>query len=296
MEIRNLEYFLEVVRTKSFTKAAQNLFITQPTISRMIKNLEDELEVVLFERLGKGVELTDAGRTILFQAQNIVSSVHSLSDELADVMQLKKGQIKIGLPPMIGANFFPQVIGQFNKTYPNIKVQLWESGAKRAEDDVANGNLEIGVTLLPVQEDVFQWFSFVQDKLSVVVHPSHRLAGKTSVSLLELASEEFILFNEDFLLHDRIINECVRVGFQPQVVYESSQWDFISEMVAADLGVALLPGTICNQLDKQRLSVLPLVQPEIPWHLAVIWRKNRYLSFAAREWLQFTRKLLQANC
>lgn len=295
MEIRNLEYFLEVVRTKSFTKAAQNLFITQPTISRMIKNLEDELEVVLFERLGKGVELTDAGRTILYQAKNIVSSVHSLSDELADVMQLKKGQIKIGLPPMIGANFFPQVIGQFNKSYPNIKVQLWESGAKRAEDNVANGNLEIGVTLLPVQEDVFEWFSFVKDKLSVVVHPSHHLAGKVSVSLVELASEEFILFNEDFLLHDRIINECVGVGFRPQVVYESSQWDFISEMVAADLGVALLPGTICNQLDKQRLCILPLVQPEIPWHLAVIWRKNRYLSFAAREWLQFTRKRLQAN-
>jgi DNA-binding transcriptional LysR family regulator len=196
---------------------------------------------------------------------------------------------------MIGANFFPQVIGQFNKAYPNIKVQLWESGAKRAEDNVENGNLEIGVTLLPVQEELFQWFSFVKDKLNVVVHPSHRLAGNVSISLSELAAEEFILFNEDFLLHDRIIAECVRVGFQPQVVYESSQWDFISEMVAADLGVALLPGTICSQLDKQRLSVLSLIQPEIPWHLAVIWRKNRYLSFAAREWLQFTRKLLQAN-
>ena len=114
MEIRNLEYFLEVARTKSFTKAAQNLFITQPTISRMIKNLEDELEVELFERLGKGAELTDAGQTILFQAQNIVTSVRSLSGDLSDVMQLKKGQINIGLPLMIGANFFPRVVGEFN--------------------------------------------------------------------------------------------------------------------------------------------------------------------------------------
>ena len=293
MEIRNLEYFLEVARTKSFTKAAQNLFITQPTISRMIKNLEDELEVELFERLGKGVELTDAGQTILLQAQNIVNSVRGLSGDLSDVMQLKKGQINIGLPPMIGANFFPRVVGEFNKIYPRIKVHLWEHGAKKVEDDVAAGRLEIGVTLLPVQEEVFQWFSFVKDKLDLVVHPSHRLAGKGSVALAELAAEEFILFQEDFLLHDRIINDCVSVGFQPRIAFKSTQWDFISEMVAANLGVALLPGTICRQLDKQRVCLLPLVQPEILWHLAVIWRKDRYLSFAAREWLNFTRQRLQ---
>lgn len=295
MDIRNLEYFLEVVRTKSFTKAAQNLFITQPTISRMIKNLEEELDVVLFERLGKGAELTDAGRAILLQAQNIVNSVNGLSAELSDVIQLKKGHIHIGLPPMIGANFFPRIIGQFNKLYPKIKVQLWEYGAKKVEDHVADGTLELGVTLLPVQEDVFQWFSFVKDELRVVLNPAHRLAGRPSVTLAELASEELILFSEDFLLHDRIINECISAGFQPRVVYESSQWDFISEMVAADLGVAFLPGTICQQLDKQKVSAPSLVQPAIPWHLAVIWRKDRYLSYAAREWLNFTREQLQAN-
>lgn len=293
MDIRNLEYFLEVARTKSFTKAAQNLFITQPTISRMIKNLEEELEVILFERLGKGVELTDAGRIILFQAQNIVTSVQSLSADLADVMQLKKGELRIGLPPMIGANYFPHVIGKFNKLYPKIIVKLWEYGAKKVEDHVANGNLDIGVTLLPVQEELFLWFPFVEDELKVVVHPTHHLASKSELSLLELAAEEFVLFNEDFLLHDRIINECVRAGFQPRVLYESSQWDFIGEMAAANLGVALLPGTICRRLDKQRVCILDLNQPQIPWNLAMIWRKDRYQSFAAREWLQFARKALQ---
>lgn len=293
MELRNLEYFLEVARTKSFTKAAQNLFLTQPTISRMIKNLEDELEVELFDRLGKGVELTDAGQAILLQTQNIVNSVRALSTDLSDVMQLKKGQIHIGLPPMIGASFFPQVVGEFQKIYPRIKVHLWEYGAKKVEDDVAAGKLEIGVTLLPVLEDIFQWFSFVKDKLSVVVHPSHRLAGKGPVTLADLVEDDFILFQEDFLLHERIINECVRAGFQPKIAFKSSQWDFISEMVAANLGVALLPGTICRQLDKTRVCLLSLTQPEILWHLAVIWCKNRYLSFAAREWLAFTRLRLQ---
>lgn len=290
MDIHHLTYFLEVARCKSFTKAAQNLYITQPTISKMIKNIEEELGAVLFERLGKKVELTDAGQAILLQVQNIVHSVQNLSSELDDLRQIQRGHIRIGLPPMVGSSFFPKILGKFHEAYPNITIQLWEDGAKKVADDVANGMLDIGVTLLPIEAEVFDWFSFVEDNLMLVVHPSHRLAAQLVVRLAELAEEEIILFHENFILHDRIMQECIQSGFQPRVSYESSQWDFISEMVAANLGVAFLPSTICRELDKKRVTVLPLIEPVIPWHLAVIWRKNRYLSFAAREWLSFTRQ------
>lgn len=290
MDIHHLTYFLEVARCKSFTKAAQNLYITQPTISKMIKNIEEELGVVLFERLGKSVELTDAGQAIFRQTQNIVTSVESLASELDDIRQIRRGHIRIGLPPMVGSSFFPKVLGKFHEAYPGITVQLWEDGAKKVADDVASGSLDIGVTLLPLQEEIFDWFSFVEDNLMLLVHPTHRLASHSEVRLAELAGEEIILFHENFVLHDRIITACLQCGFQPHVSYESSQWDFISEMVAANLGVAFLPATICRDMDEHRVCVLPLIEPVIPWHLAVIWRKNRYLSFAAREWLVFTKQ------
>lgn len=295
IDIRHLQYFIEVARLHSFTKAAESLFITQPTISKTIRNIEDELGVTLFDRSGKRIELTDAGRIIHEQAQPIVKSFQSLSSELGDLKNLKKGHIRLGLPPMVGSSFFPEVIGQFHTQYPQVTMQIFEDGAKKVEVDVESGLLDIGVAVLPTDDELFHSFSFVREKLMLLVHPSHRLAGREAVPLAELSEENFVFFREDFALHDRIITECVKVGFQPHIVYESSQWDLISGMVAANLGIALLPETICREIDRERIRILPLIEPSIPWQLGMIWRKDRYLSYAAREWLSFTQGILKEN-
>lgn len=284
MEIRHLEYFMEVARYCSFTKAAQTLYISQPAISKAIKSIEDELGIVLFDRSGKRVVLTDAGKILYQQAQSIVKSFRSLSSEINDLMNLEKGIIRIGLPPMIGANFFPKVIVEFHEKYPNITIQLVEVGAKRVETEVGNGNLDMGVAVLPTDEDAFHTFQIVKDSLRLIVHPSHPLAEREAVSLSELAAEDFVFFHEDFTLHDRILEECLKLGFEPNILSKSSQWDFIVEMVAFNLGVALMPETICRELTC--VKVIPLVEPKIPWHLGIIWRKDGYISFAAREWIR----------
>ncbi|WP_195714228.1 cidABC operon transcriptional activator CidR [Paenibacillus sp. GM2] len=292
MDIRQMQYLVEVARHQSFTKAADTLFITQPTISKAIKSLEEELGVILFNRNGKKIELTDAGQIIVSQAQQIVGSFQNLTDELDDLRNLKRGHIRIGLPPMVGANFFPRVIGQFHERYPDITIQLFEDGAKKVEYDVANGSLDVGVVVLPATQEGLAVLPFLEEKLNLVVHPSHPLASRQEVSLNELVEASFVLFREDFTLHDRIIAECAKVGFQPHVIYESSQWDLISEMVAAGLGITLLPETICREVDQRRVKIISLVHPVIPWNLGVVWREDRYLSFSAREWIRFAKKVL----
>ncbi|GAA4834356.1 LysR family transcriptional regulator [Paenibacillus vulneris] len=293
MDMRHLQYFLEVAHWKSFTKAAQSLYITQPTISKMIKNLEEELGVVLFDRIGRRIELTDAGAVLLTQAQHMVKSFEEMTSHLDELMKVQRGRIRIGLPPMVGSNFFPQVIGKFREQYPGITLQLFEYGSKKVEAEVGAGELDIGVILLPTNEELFNFYSFVKQRLMLVVHSSHPLAEKEEASLMDLKDESFLLFHEDFALHDRIIAECERLGFFPNVVYKSSQWDFITEMAAANLGIALLPEAICRELDTRRLRTIPLTKPAIPWHLAMIWRKDSYLSFAAREWIAFTQSMLR---
>lgn len=293
MDIRHLEYFMEVVRTGSFTRAAEALFITQPTISKTIRSLEEELGAPLFNRIGRTVELTDAGRVIEQQAQNIVKSFQSLSSQLDDLRNLKSGHLRIGLPPMIGSRFFPQIIGEFHQLYPNVTIQLFEDGGKKVESDVVNGSLDIGMTVLPVAENVLEHFSFREEKLNLLVPTTHRFVGRKQVEMEELAEDSFIIFREDFTLHGRIIDSCIKAGFQPRVIYESSQWDLISEMVGAGLGIALLPETICNQINQEHLHIIPGIQPVIPWQLGMIWHRERYLSFAAREWLRFTREKMR---
>lgn len=289
MDIRHLNYLLEVAKYRSFTKAAETLHVTQPTISKMIKAVEDELGVLLFDRSTKHIELTDAGRAILVQAQQIVHSFDHLASELADVMEMRKGTIRIGIPPMTGAPFFPAVIAEFHRLYPGIRIRLIEEGGRTIEREVENGSLDIGVAVLPVNEAQFEVLPFAVDDLKLILHPNHRLAGRESVLLEELRDEPFIMYREDFALHEMITTACIRAGFRPNIAYSSSQWDFISEMVAVGLGVALLPQTICRKLDPGRIAAAKLEAPAISWNLAMIWSKDRYLSFAGREWLRFAR-------
>ncbi|GIN56376.1 putative HTH-type transcriptional regulator YwbI [Lederbergia ruris] len=292
MDIQHLKYFVAVAREGNFTRAANKLYVTQPTISKMVRNIEEELGVTLFDRSGKQVKLTDAGEIILVQAQNIIKSFQNLSAELDDLMNLKKGSIHIGLPPMVGSRYFPNVIQAFHQDYPNISIHLVEDGAVKIEEDVQNGTLDLGVVVLPVNQERFHSFSFVNERLMLLAHPNHPLSQKEVVQLVELEKEPFVFFRRDFTLHDRIITECVRAGFHPNIICESSQWDLISEMVVANLGIALLPETICRQVNEDQVTVIPLIEPVIPWRLGIIWRKDRYLSFAAREWIRYTKRFM----
>nr|WP_313789660.1 LysR substrate-binding domain-containing protein [Paenibacillus larvae] len=123
--------------------------------------------------------------------------------------------------------------------------------------------------------------------------PEAPACGTNCYRFKKLEHEPFILFREGFVLHDRIPEECIRAGFQPKVVYESSQWDFISEMVAAGLGISMLPESICRELNPNRVITIPLVEPSIDWSLAMIWPKEQYISYAVREWINFVKQRLQ---
>ncbi len=292
MDILHLKYFLEVAKSKSFSLAAQKLHVSQPTVSKLVKNIEEELGILLFDRSSRQIELTDAGKILYKQGLQIITLFENIPVELLDVKGLKKGQIKIGLPPMVGARFFPQIISEFNKLYPLIKIKLFEYGAKKVETELLQGNIDIGVVLLPIDQEDFAFFPFVNNPLMLLVHPNHPLAGKAAVALRELSNENFIFLSKDFTLHNLIYEECIKKGFHPKIIYESSQWDFISEMVAANLGIALLPEPVCRNLDSNRIKTIPLNEPTINWYLAIAWRKNKYLSYAAKEWINFTHSFL----
>ncbi|WP_274361794.1 LysR family transcriptional regulator [Paenibacillus thermotolerans] len=288
MDIRQLTYFIEVARFLSFTKAAEHLHITQPTLSKMIKTMEEELGVALFDRSGKHVELTDAGEAILRSAKHIVKSLDELSAELNNLMKIKKGKLRLGIPPMIGGYFFSSVIDRFHKAYPHIQLQLVEKGGRRIESDVVHGELDAGLVILPVgDESKFHIMPCLEENLMLVAHAGHPLGERKKVQLLELENESFIMFHEDFTVHHLIKDACLDAGFNPQIVFESSQWDFMTELAATGFGIALLPEGICRTLDSRRFRTVPLVQPSIPWRLSMIWTKDKYMSFAAREWVKF---------
>lgn len=292
MEIRHLLYFTEVARTRNFSAAAETLFVTQPTISKMIRNLEAELGVVLFNRRTKNVELTDAGRAMLKPSQDIVRAFRSLRDDLDDVANLRTGCVRIGMPPMAGASYFSRIIGDFSKLYPRIDIQLIEVGSFRVEQGVLEGALDLGIVMLPLEDARLDRFDFVREPVVVITGPDHPLKDRQSVDLEELSGDRFILFRKDFALHDQVLEQCRLRGFTPQIACQTSQWDFMVGMVAEDLGVGFIPRKVWEMNSGAQVHCLNLNGSPLIWHLAVIWESGRHLSYAARRWLSFARESL----
>ncbi|WP_026678612.1 LysR family transcriptional regulator [Fictibacillus gelatini] len=293
MEIKQLESFLEVTRTGNFTTAAENLFITQPALSRIIKSLEDELGTPLFIRTRKKLVLTDAGRILKKHALKIVNQLQQLDAELDKLFMLKNRHVRIGLPTITSTIFFSELIASFHQEFPEVTFQLEEGGSKRTEEKVLNDSLDFGVVVLSEKNDNLDSFMFVHEKLKLVVPSSHPLAGKKEVSLQELKEEGFIMFNRNFELRNLIINACKEAGFQPKIISETSQLEFIQDMVAYNIGITLLPESTCLELE-DAFQTVTVTHPAIEWNLAMIWRKDANLSQVEKEFIRFAKVKLQA--
>ncbi|WP_204172610.1 LysR family transcriptional regulator [Staphylococcus sp. GDY8P72P] len=286
MELRHMEYFVEVVKQKSMTKAATELFVTQPTISNTIKLLEAELDVTLFNRYKNQIYLTDAGEAFFFQCKEMLKMYDNIPNELRNLLELKTGHLKIGIPSIINIRRLIHLISQFHETYPNVTFQLFESGSKTIEHDVYYGDLDMGITVLPTNNKNFNTFSFIEEKLKLVVHKDHRLAQHQTVNIDELADEEFILFNSDFFLNDKIKETCRNYSFNPNIIFETSQWSFIEEMLLTNMGVCILPEGILQLLDTH-LQAIEITDATMKWELAIIWRKDIIVDSLTKDWIKY---------
>jgi len=287
MDIRHLEYFVEVARQKSFSKAAMMNHVSQSAISKLIKDLEVELGTPLFNRTSKYVQLTDAGIIFLDQAQQIVVMFHNLTTDFESKIKMEKGTIFIGLPPITSSTIFTELLGEFKKKYPQIEINLSEYGSKKIALAIQGGILDIGIMCIVPDNQHFDSLPFAKDPLCVIVSTQNPISQLPSIKLTSLASESFVLYSEDFSLHDEIINQCKNVGFSPNVIFETSQRELMTQIVTANLGIAFMPSEVCKGLDTNRIVSVPLIQPQIIHNMSVVWKKGRFMSHAARLWLQF---------
>lgn len=214
MEIRQFNYFMTVAKLGSFTKASQQLHVSQPALSKTIKAFESELNVELLDRSDRQVKLTDSGEIVYNHGLKIFDTLNSLTSNLNDNSSLKSGNIKIGLPSLIGIMFFPSMIKGFSSAYPHLTTELIEEGTHKVIRLVDEGEIDCGIVMLPVDETKFDVYQLTKDKLMLYLQKSHPLAQRSEVALTDIKHEPTILFTEDFTMHDRIIQECDKFGFK----------------------------------------------------------------------------------
>jgi DNA-binding transcriptional LysR family regulator len=289
MDIRALRYFVELVREKSFTRASEKLFVTQPTISKMIRNMEEELGQPLLNREGHSFTLTDSGQVLFAHGQLILAQMQQLEAELADLQSLQHGRLALGIPPMVG-HVYADLIRAYRSRYPKVELSIVEYGGRRIEQAVLEGELDLAITMLPTREEgVLSALELDCYPIQVVLPDLPRWRGDSEIRLADLQEEPFLLYTQAFTLSERLEQACQQAGFVPQVAARSSQWDFLTAMVRSGMGVAFLPEPICRRLTPDGLVLRPLL-PELSWRLGVIWPAKRYLSRTAEAWLALCRE------
>jgi len=283
MELKNLRVFVEVIRQNGFTAAGKTLCATQSTVSKAVRQIEDEIGAPLLDRQAPKPRLTAIGEAVYARALRLLAEREDLKAEIAELRGLKRGVLRLGLPPVGSGILFAPLFTRFRKIHPGIDIRLVEHGSARLEEILRLGEIDFAASLLPGGED-FEWHEIRRDPLMTLVAADSPLAQRKSVSIDDLRDIPLILFESGFAQNRVIINACHSKGFEPVVAARSSQIDFIVELVAAGLGAAFLP----RLLDRRRTQVgvvsVVLDEPGVDWRLALVWRKGAYLSDAARAW------------
>lgn len=286
-----MKYFVEVVKQGGMTNASKSLYIAQPTISKAIKDIEAEMAVPLFDRSKRNLVLTDAGKIFFNKCKEIISLYDNLPTEINSLYGLETGHINISMSAVMSMRKFIGILGDFHQLYPNITYNLIESGGKTTENLILNDEVDIGVTTLPVDHHLFESISLNKEDLRVVLHREHPLAYKTKIKMEELAEENFILFNEDFYLNDKIIENTKNAGFVPNMASQISEWNVIENLIINKLGITILPATISELLNDD-VKMIQLENANTEWELGVVWKKDKRLSHATNKWIEFLKEKL----
>ncbi|EKE74984.1 LysR family transcriptional regulator [Gallaecimonas xiamenensis] len=290
MEFKALRAFAAVVRQGGFSQAAKHLFATQPTISKAVRQLEHELGITLLDRSGHKSRLTAAGEVVYHRALRILAERDDLLAELDEIRGLRQGSLQLGLPP-IGSNIlYAPVFARYRKRYPGIDVRLVEHGSDRLESLLLSGDIELGATLLPAP-DTFDSQPVCCEPLVALLPADHPCAGRQSLDFTDLGDTPFILFEASFSLNRILLGAARRRNLKPVIAARSSQIDFITELVATGMGVSFLPRRIAQQRPHPKVAQVLLDEPDTQWDMAMIWRRDAFLSPAARAWLDIVREI-----
>ncbi|MBG0789868.1 MAG: LysR family transcriptional regulator [Desulfovibrionaceae bacterium] len=284
MEFRKIQMFVEVVRQQGFSRAAEVLFTTQSTVSKAVRQLENELDSRLLDRGARGVTLTDAGEVVFRCGERLLAERGDMLRELEELRGLARGTLVLGLPQIGASALFAPVFTEYRKRYPGVEIRLVEHGSDELEDVLRAGGVELAASLLPVPDD-FEWMPVRREPLVALLSPDHPQATLDSMPLDRVRDVPFILFEDGFALNRIILRACRRRGFEPSVITKSSQIGFICRLAEAGLGVAFLPRLIAEERRGDAVRLVRLEEPDTDWDMAVIWRRGGYLSSAARAWL-----------
>lgn len=250
----NLDYFIHTVECESFTKAAEKLFISQSAVSKAVRNLEEELQTTLIDRSRRKFTLTKQGEIVYRYAKDIFDYYDDKTKILYDELGKEDDVLRFGLPPTAGSIFFYSVIYEFKKKFPSVVLTIDDATSTGIIEKLLENELDMGVAITPFNNNRFIIHKVFTSEAVLLVGNHHRLRGADSVDFNTLHREKFFQVEKDFMYHELFVDTCRKAGFDPNIVFESNQWDLIIEMVAANQGVSILPKPLIDNYASKKYT------------------------------------------
>lgn len=276
MELDQLRYFLQAAERGNFTRAAEDLAISQPALSRSIQKLEEEVGQPVFERKTRSVSLTDAGTLLQARAQQVFSILEDTKAEITDDGQ--SGRVRVGAIPTIAPFFLPAILREFSAAFPKANIIVQENTTDLLLKSCTQGEIDLAIVALPVPVKYLEVEELFEEELLLVLPPDHCLAEKTKIRLSDVKPFPFVLLDEAHCLSDNIVSFCRQRAFQPVAVERTSQLAMVQELVSLSHGVSMIPA-MARQCDETNRRVYrSLSNPKPKRTIAVVWNPYRFQS------------------
>ena len=294
MTITQLQYFVTVVKTNSITKAAKQLFVSQPAVSSSIKELEKEFNTVLFVRYNNQIVLTDEGHHLYKLAVNLLQNYANSYEDMKNYVK-KSSVLKIGVPPMLGSFIVPSLIQEYTKENQHIEIQLIELGSVANQKAILNGEISCGFTVKHNNniDSELEYINVVNTSLFFAINKNNPLAKKKVISIADIKNTPLILMKEDCLQSSLIQGEFEKVGLFPNVKIRTNQLYTIKELLSSNnLGAFLF--TQVFKYDSEDIQAIPLEEP-LDFEIILAWKKNTTLSEPMQNFIEFIKKGTNKN-
>ncbi len=241
MELHQLRYFCAVAETGSFSRAAEQSHISQPSLSQQIMKLEDELGARLFDRLGRSVRLTDVGKTFLPRARSVLRELEAAKGDVVERKESIGGPVSVGVIPTVAPYFLPPQLTSFSRKFPQALLTIVEEITPVLLDRLRAGAIDVAILALPIRGHEFETAPLLTERLFAALPKNHKFAKRRSLFLKDLRSEPFLLLRDGHCFRDTAVAACDRARLHPQIIFESGQFSSLLSMVGAGMGVSIVP-------------------------------------------------------
>lgn len=293
MEIHQLEYLLAVAEARSFSQAALNVRVAQPSLSQQIKKLESEVGQPLFDRLSRGVVLTEAGKLLTERARKILSELADAQREVSDAGGAVSGTLAIGAIPTIAPYILPRVVLAFGKRWPDVRLRIVEDTTQRLSEELERGGLDVGIMSDLEAGHTITVENVASEPLLAMLPAQHPLAKKRRIEWEALAGERFLALNEMHCLSGQVMQFCKANRVEPMLSMRGAQLVTLAELTAAGAGVSVVPRMMAR-IDRSTKRVFRQFEtPEPTRALCIATCLLRYRTRAMRAFIDMLRPVLK---